>query len=178
MSIPLSFEGITAFLKENDTLVTQVRDAIESGETAATAIQKFFGKLAVAKDDMQELQDALGPTIKFAVGKTSDIRATQDSLLTEINEVSESIREFGGDPELITLLILHRSKIYNKLAGTYNATVSKIIPFEQQEIDEFETLLRRAELDIEQRQKLAFILEGAVGLAKVAAKIAKKLVAV
>ena len=55
MSIPLSLEGITAFLKENDAVVTQVRDAIESGETAATAIQKFFGKLAVAKDDMQEL---------------------------------------------------------------------------------------------------------------------------
>ena len=178
MSIPLSFEGITAFLKDNDTLVTQVRDAIESGETAATAIQKFFGKLAVAKGDMQELLDALGPNIKFAVGKTSDIRATQDSLLNEINEVSASIREFGGDPELITLLILHRSKLYKRLADTYNATVSKIIPFEQQEIDEFETLLRRAELDIGQRQKLAFILEGAVGLAKLAAKIATKLVAI
>jgi hypothetical protein len=178
MSIPLSFEGITTFLKENDTLVTQVRDAIESGETAATAIQKFFGKLAVAKGDMQELVDALGPTIKFAVGKTSDIRATQDSLLTEINEVSTSIREFGGDPELITLLLLHRSKLYKRLADTYNAAVSKIIPFDQQEIDEFETLLKRAELDIEHRQKLAFILEGVVGLAKLAAKIATKLVAI
>lgn len=178
MSIARSFEGITTFLKENDTLVTQVRDAIESGETAVTAIQKFFGKLDVAKDDMQELLDALGPNTKFAVGKTSDIRATQDSLLTKINEASESIREFGGDHELVTLLILHRSKLYKKLADTYNATVSKIIPFEQQEIDEFETLLRRAELDIEQRQKLAFILDGAVGLAKLAAKIATKLVAV
>ncbi|HSL04758.1 MAG TPA: hypothetical protein VK901_14620, partial [Nitrospiraceae bacterium] len=84
----------------------------------------------------------------------------------------------GGDPELITLLILHRSKLYKRLADTYNATVSQIIPFDQQEIDEFETLLRRAELDIGQRQKLAFILEGAVGLAKLAAKIATKLVAV
>ncbi|HSL02467.1 MAG TPA: hypothetical protein VK901_02875, partial [Nitrospiraceae bacterium] len=139
MSIPLSFEGITAFLKENDTLVTQVRDAIESGETAATEIQKFFGKLAVAKGDMQELLDALGPTVKFVVGKTSDIRATQDSLLTEINDVSESIREFGNDPELLALLILHRSKLYKKLADTFNATVSKIIPFNQQEIDELET---------------------------------------
>jgi hypothetical protein len=178
MSIPLSVDGITAFLKDNDTLVTQVRDAIESGETAATAIQKFFGKLAVAKDDMQKLLETLGPNVKFSVGKTSDIRATQDSLLTEINDVSESIREFGNDPELLALLILHRSKLYKKLADTFNATVSKIIPFNQQEIDELETLLRRAELDIKQRQKLAFILEGAVGLAKLAAKIATKLVAV
>ena len=56
-------------------------------------------------------------------------------------------------------------------------TVSKVITFEQQEIDEFETLLSRAELDVEKRQKLAFILDGAVGLAKLAAKIAVKLVA-
>lgn len=177
MSIPLSTEGVANFLKQNDELVTKVREAIEAGETAATDIQKFFAKLDVAKDDVQELLEALGPNVKFVVAKSSDVRATQDVLLTQINQVSESIRDFGGDPELTTLLILHRSKLYKKLADTFNNAVSKVITFEQQEIDEFETLLSRAELDVEMRQKLAFILDGAVGLAKLAAKIAVKLVA-
>ena len=178
MSISLSTEGLATFLKQNDALVTQIRDAIESGETAATAIQKFVTKMDVAKDDMQELIDALGPNVKFAVAKSSDVRATQDVLLEEINQASESIRDFGGDPELTTLLILHRSKLYKKLADTFNTTVSKVIPFDQQEIDEYATLLSRADLDAVQRRKLAFVLDGAVGLAKLAAKITLKLVAV
>jgi hypothetical protein len=178
MSIERSFEGITTFLKDNDTLVTQVKDAIEAGETSATAIQKLFTKLDVAKDDMEELTEALGPTVKFAVGETADIRATQDAYLGQINELSEGIRDFGGDPELTRELILHRSRLYKKLADTYNDSVSKIIRFEPRELDEYETLLRRAQLDIEDRQKLAFILDGAVGLAKLAAKIAGKLVGV
>lgn len=178
MSISLSTEGLANFLKQNDALVTQIREAIEAGETAATDIQKFFTKMDVAKDDMQELIEALGPNVKFAVAKSSDVRATQDALLEEINQASESIRDFGGDPELTTLLILHRSKLYKKLADTFNTTVSKVIPFDEVEIDEYATLLSRAELDVLKRQKLAFVLDGAVGLAKLAAKITLKLVAV
>lgn len=102
MSVSLSTEGLADFLKQNDALVTQIRDAIEAGETAATAIQKLFAKMDVAKGDMQELVDALGPNVKFAVAKSSDVRATQDVLLGAINQVSESIRDFGGDPELTT----------------------------------------------------------------------------
>lgn len=177
MSIPLSTDGISVFLKQNDALVTQVKQAIEAGETAATDIQKYFSKLDVAKDDMKKLLEALGPTVKFAVARSSDVQATQAALFDEISQVSESIRDFDGDPELTTLLILHRSKLYKKLADTFNNAVSKVIPFDQQEIDEFETLLSRAELDGDRRQKLAFILDGAVGLAKLGAKIAMKLVA-
>lgn len=177
MSISLSTEGLADFLKQNDALVTQIREAIEAGETATTAIQKLFTKMDVAKGDMQELVDALGPNVKFAVARSTDVRATQDVLLEAINQVSESIRDFGGDPELTTLLILHRSKLYKKLADTFNTTVSKVIPFDQQEIDEYATLLSRAELDVVKRQKLAFVLDGAVGLAKLAAKITLKLVA-
>jgi hypothetical protein len=177
MSIPFSTEGVVNFLKQHDTLVTQVRNAIETGETAATDVQKFFTRLDVAKDDMKELTEALGPNVKFAVAKSSDVRATQEALLGEINDVSESIRGFNADPELTALLILHRSKLYKKMADTFTGTVSQIIPFDQQEIDEYATLLTRAELDTDQRQKLAFILDGAVGLAKLAAKIAGKLVA-
>lgn len=75
------------------------------------------------------------------------------------------------------MLILHRSKLYKKLADTFNTTVSKVIAFDEQEIDEYATLLSRAELDVAKRQKLAFVLDGAVGLAKLAAKITLKLVA-
>ena len=177
MSIPLSTEGVVNFLKQHDTLVTKVRKAIETGETAATDIQKLVTRLDVAKDDMKELTDSLGPRVSFAVAKSSDVRATQEALLGEINDVSESIRDFGADPELTALLILHRSKLYKKMADTFTGTVSQIITFDQQEIDEYETLLTRAELDTDQRQKLAFILDGAVGLAKLAAKIAMKIVA-
>jgi hypothetical protein len=177
MSIPLSTEGITVLLKQNDALVTQVKQAIEAGETAATDIQKYFAKLDMAKDDVQELLAALGPTVKFAVARSSDVQATQAALFAEISQVSESIRDFNADPELTTLLILHRSKLYKKLGDTFNNAVSKVIPFDQQEIDELETLLSRAELDEDMRQKLAFILDGAVGLAKLGTKIAMKLVA-
>ena len=69
----------------------------------------------------------------------------QDVLLEEINQASESIRDFGGDPELTTLLILHRSKLYKKLADTFNPAVVQGDPFDQQEIDEYATLLSRAD---------------------------------
>jgi hypothetical protein len=177
MSIPMSFEGIAAFLKQNDGLITQIRDGIELGETGATDIRKFFTKLNVAKDDAQELLDAFGPTIKFAVAKSSEVRATQEALLEEINEVSQDIRDSEGDPDLRALQLLHRSRLYKRLADTLNDTVSRIIPFDQQEIDELDTLLNRARLDAQQRQKMAFVLDGAVGLAKFAAKVAMKVAA-
>ena len=177
MSIPMSFEGVAAFLKQNDGLIAQIREGIELGEMAATDIRKFFTKLNVAKDDAQELFDALGPNVKFVVAKSSEVRATQEALLEEINEVSQDIRDSAGDPELRALQLLHRSRLYKKLADTFNDTVSRIIPFSQPEIDELETLLSRARLDAEKRQKMAFVLDGAVGLAKFAAKVAMKVAA-
>lgn len=177
MSIPLSIEGVTNFLKQHDGLITQIRDGIEIGEMAATDIQKFFTKLNVAKDDAQELLDALGSKVKFVVAKSSDVRATQEALLEEINEVSQDIRDSEGDPDLRALQLLHRSKLYKRLADTFNDTVSQVIPFSQLEIDELETLLSRAKLDTEKRKKVAFVLDGAVGLAKFAAKVAMKLAA-
>lgn len=177
MSIPLSFEGIAAFLRQNDELITRIRDGIEIGGTGANDIRRFFTKLNVAKDDAEELLDTLGPNIKFVVARSNDTRATQEALLEEINEVSQDIRDSAGDPELRALQLLHRSRLYKKLADTFNDTVSRIIPFSQPEIDELETLLSRARLDAEKRQKMAFVLDGAVGLAKFAAKVAMKVAA-
>ena len=177
MSIPMSVEGITAFLQQNDALITQIREGIELGETAATDIRKFFTKLNVAKDDAQEVLDALGPHVKFVVAKSSDVRVTQAALLEEINEVSQDIRDSDGDPDLRALQLLHRSRLYKKLADTFNETVLRMIPFNQPEIDELDTLLNRARLDAGKRQKMAFVLDGAVGLAKFAAKVAMKVAA-
>jgi hypothetical protein len=177
MSIPLSMEGVTNFLKQNDQLVSQIREAVEIGEDLDSEIGRFFSKLDVAKQDARELLDTLGPNVKFAVAKSSDVRVQQQSLLDAINKISESIRDFQADPELTALQILHRSKLYKRLADTFDDTVSRIIPFEQSEIDEYATLVKRADLDTDERQKLAFILDGAVGLAKFAAKVAVKLTA-
>ncbi|MGD9730403.1 MAG: hypothetical protein AB7G68_14265 [Nitrospiraceae bacterium] len=177
MSIPLSTEGVTNFLKQNDQLVSQIREAVEIGEDLGSEAGRFFSKLDVAKQDADELLNTLGPNVKFVVAKSIDVRAQQQSLLAAINKISESIRDFQADPELTALQLLHRSKLYKKLADTFTNTVSQVISFEPLEIDEYATLVKRADLDTDERQKAAFILDGAVGLAKFAAKVAVKLMA-
>jgi hypothetical protein len=177
MSIPLSTEGVTNFLKQNDQLVSQIRDAVEIGEDLGSEAGRLFSKLEVAKQDARELLNALGPNVKFVVAKSSDVRAQQQSLLAAINEISESIRDFQADPDLTALQLLHRSKLYKKLADTFTNTVSQVISFQPLDIDEYATLVKRADLDTDERKKLAFILDGAVGLTKFAAKVAVKLIA-
>src|SRR5689334_15694621 len=118
MSIPLSTEGVTNFLKQNDQLVSQIRDAVEIGEDLDSEIGRFFSKLDVAKQDAREFLDTLGPNVKVSVPKSNDVPTQQQSLLDAINKISESIRDFQADPELTALQILHRSKLYKRLADT------------------------------------------------------------
>ena len=81
MSIPLSTEGLANFLKQNDALVTQIREAIEAGEDGGHGYSEVLREDGRGEGRHAGTLEALGPNVKFVVAKSSDVRATQDVLL-------------------------------------------------------------------------------------------------
>lgn len=170
MSITRSVEGIAEFMEENDELI---KDLVEAGEATAKELDKLSTRLETARADAEDLVRTLGKT-KFAVEKDADLGSLQQKLLQEIGDNGKKIMMFVDEPELVGLFHAQRSKLYLALANTYDATVQKIVTFSQGDVDEIQRLLDRAVLDTAKRKKKAAILDGAIGLTKIALKVGMK----
>ena len=173
MSITRSLEGVVNFMRGNDKLI---KDVVEAGEGSVNELQKLANRLEVARTDTEDLISTLGQA-KFAIDKDPDIRATQEKILQEIGENGKKILLFSDEPELVGLFHAHRAKLYLALANTYDATVQKVISFSQADVDEFNRLLERAVLDASSKKRKAALLDGAIGLTKIALKVGIKLAA-
>ena len=157
-------------MEENDHLI---KDILEAGEASAKEIEKMATRLDTAREDAEDLVRVLGK-VKFAVEKDTDIGALQGKLIQEIGDNGKKLMMFADEPELVGLFHAQRSKLYQALAKTYDATVQRVVSFSQAEIDEIERLLDRSALDIAKRKKQAAILDGAIGLTKIALKVGAK----
>lgn len=170
MSIARSVEGIAAFMKNNDQLI---KDIVESGEGTAKEIEKLATRLETTREDAEDLVRTLGK-VKFAVEKDANTAELQAKLIQEIGDNGKKLMMFADEPELVGLFHAQRSKLYQALAKTYDATVQRLVSFSQADIDEIERLLDRSALDTAKRKKQAAILDGAIGLTKIALKVGAK----
>ncbi len=170
MSIARSVEGLADFMEENDHLI---KDILEAGEGTAKEMERLATRLENARTEAEDLVRTLGKT-KFAVEKDSNLGALQEKLLQEIGDNGRKILLFVDEPELVGLFHAQRSKLYLALSKTYDETVQRIVSFSQGDIDEILRLLDRSALDAARRKKQAAILDGAIGLTKIALKVGMK----
>jgi DNA repair exonuclease SbcCD ATPase subunit len=172
MPIPASVQGVVDFIKENDTLI---KDINETAEVSVDQIKKLVNRLDQTRKETEQLLQKLGST-KFVIAKRQDVQNRQQVLLAKIEEVSKEIQVWKDDPTIAGLLLAARGELYQRMANTYNYTVSKVIRFSQEEVDKLDVLIRRSILDTQSRKKKAHILDGAIQMAKILFRIGKKLV--
>lgn len=171
MPIPASVQGVVDFIQQNDTLI---QDINETAEVSVDQIKKLVHRLDQTRKETEQLIQKLGST-KFVIAKKQDVQNRQKALLEKIEEVSKDIQVWRDDPTIAGLLLAARGELYQRMANTYNHTVSKVIRFSQSEVDELEVLIRRSILDTQSRKKKAHVLDGAVQMAKILFRIGKKL---
>ena len=172
MSIPASFEGVGRFLKENDDLVKEIREAAAG---ARDALRLLADRVRANREVAQGLVNDVG-AFSFKVASKQDTRDRQKKLLLQIEETNRRIQKYRDDPTLVGLFQGDLSMYYLDLGNTYlEESVARMVAFSPEEADEIRRLLQGATLDAEKRKDLAAILDAAVQVSKVVLKVAVKL---
>jgi hypothetical protein len=172
MSIPASFEGVSRFLKDNDDLIKEIRDAALSAK----------GKLRSLADRVEAHRNASTNLVKemgafpCKVAKRQDTKDRQKKLLLQIEKAHRKIQRYRDDPPMLALIQSDLSVYYLELGNTYlEEPVERMVAFSQEEADEIRGLLQGATLDAEKRKDLAAVLDAAVQVSKAVLKVAVKL---
>jgi hypothetical protein len=172
MSIPTSFEGVSRFLKDNDALIKEIRDAASN---AKDKLRSLADRAEANQNDTKKLVDEVG-AFRFKVAGRLDTKERQKKLLLQIEEAQRKIQKYRDDPTMLGLLQSDLSVYYLELGNTYlEEPIERMVAFSQEEADEIRGLLQGATLDAEKRQDLAAILAAAVQVSKVMLKVAVKL---
>lgn len=174
MEIDKNLANVMAFVKKNDKLIGELKDA---GGAVKGTVEKLVKRFEKNRKEVKALVESLGRT-KFIVGKDTDTRERQAVLLDEIARCTKDIEFFRDDPLLKAHYLNMRAASYVALSRTYDDMAAKIIDFTQDEVEELQVLLARAALDTENRMKLAFIVDASIQLTKVALRVATKIVAI
>lgn len=162
---------VTLFLQENEALIEEIQETVSTGADIVKALaERLENNRKIAEELLTEVN-----TLEFTVAVMPDVKAKQAALLNEIGEVSKKIQKFKNFPSVTTHLFAQRAALYLELGNTFNDLVGQIVTFTQDEVDQLRELLRRAVLDIQDRQRLASILDGAVNVSKFALRVALKL---
>jgi hypothetical protein len=172
MSIPESFEEVSRFLKENDDLVKEIRDAAAG---AKDKLQSLADRVEANRNATTKLVKGMG-AFPFAVANRQDTKDRQKKLLLQIEIAQRKIQKYRDDPTMLGLLQSDLSVYYLELGNTYlEEPVERMVAFSREEAVEISGLLQSATLDAEKRQDLAAILDAAVQVSKAVLKVAVKL---
>jgi hypothetical protein len=172
MSIPESFEEVGRFLRENDDLVKEIRDAAAG---AKDKLQSLADRVETNRNATTKLVKGMG-AFPFAVAKRQDTKDRQKKLLLQIEIAQRKIQKYRDDPTMLGLLQSDLSVYYLELGNTYlEEPVERMVAFSREEAVEISGLLQSAALDAEKRQDLAAVLDAAVQVSKAVLKVAVKL---
>lgn len=167
-----SFEGVVTFLRDNDSLVKQL---METAESASTEIEELATRVDHARDEARVLIDQLG-TVEFSVGQQDETKVKQTALLEAVAALRKKFETYKNDPLRRGIYSAEIANLYLQLANTFNnATVARIVPFDQAEIDGYKDLMQKAILDAASRQKRAAVLKAGVQISRLALGLAGKL---
>lgn len=167
-----SIEGVVTFLQDNDSLIKQL---METAESATTSIEQLATQVDHAREEAQVLVDQLGG-VEFAVGRQDDTKVRQTALLDAVAALRKKFETYKNDPLRRGIYAAEISNLYLQLANTFNnETVTKIVPFEADEITTYKNLLTKALLDAASRKKRAAVIKAAAQVSRLAIGVAGKL---
>ncbi|MGZ8394527.1 MAG: hypothetical protein ACXWWJ_07145 [Nitrospira sp.] len=167
-----SIEGVVTFLQDNDSLIKQL---METAESATTSIEQLATQVDHAREEAQVLVDQLGGA-DFAVGRQDDTKVRQTALLDAVAALRKKFETYKNDPLRRGIYAAEISNLYLQLANTFNnETVTKIVPFEADEITTYKNLLTKALLDAASRKKRAAVIKAAAQVSRLALGVAGKL---
>ena len=167
-----SIDGVITFLKGNDHLIKQL---METAETAAHDIEQLAVQVDHARNEAQVLVDQL-ESMEFAVGRQDETRVRQTALLDAVAALRKKFETYKKDPLRRGIYAAEISNLYLQLANTFNnETVTRIVPFEPDDITACKTLLTKAALDAASRKKCAAVIKAAAQMSRLALRVAGKL---
>jgi hypothetical protein len=167
-----SIEGMVTFLQDNDNLIRQLMETVES---ATTEIEQLADRVDHAREEAQVLVDQLG-TVEFSVGGQDDTKVRQAALLEAVAALRKKFEIFKNDPLRRGIYAAEISNLYLQLANTFNnQTVAQIVPFGADEIGGYKELMKKALLDAASRKKRAAVIKAGVQISRLALGVAGKL---
>src|SRR5438105_4643937 len=125
MNIEKSLEGVLAFWKKNQDLITQINNtAKDAGDT----IKNLATELEQNRQDATTLVVGIKKG-NFQVTKDADVKKQQQDLLDQIQQQQDKLAKFEDSPELTTGILLRMANLYVQLADTFDDTISNFVPF-------------------------------------------------